>query len=456
MSVLPRSLLWRTFLLLTLLMLLSVLAWSSIYAFFERAPRARQTAQVVISVVNLTRAALISADPLLRMTLLRELAEREGIRIYPSEDNEKLEPLPQDVENSLVITQVRADLGGQTRFAAEREGEAGFWVSFRIEDEDEYWVMLPPERIESALPLEWIGWGAAAMSLALLGAWVTVRRIARPLNALANAARTVGQGEIPPRLDETGPVELATVAHAFNQMSLDLAQLENDRALILAGISHDLRTPLARLRLGIEFSGADEATRGGMEQDIEDMDRIIAQFLDYGREVAPEGGRESCDVSAQVEDIAAALRRRGSAVQDSTSGPLQVEGRPGALRRAITNLVENALRYAGDAAPVEVSTRQEDGRAIIEVADRGPGIPPDQVARLKRPFTRLEGARSNAKGSGLGLAIVNRIAQSHGGSFDLLARPGGGLLARISLPAVATPAKRRSLTRRKPRDSAAD
>jgi two-component system osmolarity sensor histidine kinase EnvZ len=438
MKLLPRSLLWRTFILVALLMLLSVAAWFAIFSTYEREPRARQLAQTLVSVANLTRAALISARPEARRELLRDLSDREGIHIYPADTADRIEALPDRAFLRRVEELVREQLGPFTRLTLEREGERALFVSFRIDDsvEGDYWLALPRERIDRIFPLSWLGWGVAALLLSLVGAWLIVFRITRPLKALQQAARKVGAGETPARLDESGPTELATVAHAFNQMSTDLAQLDQDRALILAGISHDLRTPLTRLRMGIEMSG-DDGLREGMTADVEEMDKTIGQFLDFARS---EGGEapQDVDVAALLLDIASQYRRRGFRVE-LASGPtppvVALPLRPQALRRAISNLIDNALRYAGADSLVELALGAVSGEFHIEVLDRGPGIPADEVERMKRPFARLEAARTNAAGAGLGLAIVDRVARSHNGGLELLPRDGGGLLARLRLPA---------------------
>jgi two-component system osmolarity sensor histidine kinase EnvZ len=220
-------------------------------------------------------------------------------------------------------------------------------------------------------------------------------------------------------------------------MSADLAQIDQDRALILAGVSHDLRTPLTRLRMGIEMS-ADNGLREGMTADIEEMDKTIGQFLDFARSEGGEAPQE-VDLAALLADLAGQYRRRGFAVAMAAAVPPapSFSGgralRPQALRRAVSNLVDNALRYAGSDNAVELALGSAHSEFAIEVRDRGPGIPPEDVDRIKRPFARLEAARSNTAGAGLGLAIVERIARSHNGRLELLPREGGGLVARLVL-----------------------
>lgn len=431
----PRSLLWRTFILLAALVLASTWAWFEIFSAREIGPRARQISQNLISVVNLTRAALVTSQPEKRRELLSELSLREDIQVYPSEPGERIVSPSDRPLLRLVSEAVRRQLGEQTRFAVEREGQRGFWVSFHI-DEDEYWVRVPRERLEPRIAQRWLGWGALALVLSLLAAWFIVFRLDRPLKALASAASLIGKGKMPDPIAETGPEEIRTLSRAFNQMSKDLARLDADRALILAGVSHDLRTPLSRLRLGIEMSGSDAQLKDGMTADIEEMDRIINQFLDFARTDAGEASQPA-DLAAIAGEAVEHFRRHGKTIETDFQRVPEVMLRAMAMRRVAMNLIDNALRYGEKEA--RVATRAEAGAALLEVLDRGPGIPPEDAERLKQPFTRLEEARSDSGGAGLGLAIVERVVRAHGGSFELLPREGGGLIARIRLPLAAGP-----------------
>jgi two-component system osmolarity sensor histidine kinase EnvZ len=431
MRLLPRTLLWRTFLAIALVIVVSVATWFQIYRIYDREPRARQIAQMVVSVVNLTRTALVTARPELRRELLLDLADDEGIRVYPAEPDERIvEPASDRPLLKLVNTELRRQLGEETRIAYERDGLPGFYVSFRIDD-DQYWVMLPRSRVERKLTMQWLGWGSLAVALALAAAYFIVFRIKRPLAALTGAAAEIGRGRTPAPLDESGPEEIATLANAFNQMSRDLTQLEEDRALILAGVSHDLRTPLARLRLGIEMGETDAQLKNGMVSDIDEMDRIIGQFLDFARAAGGEPA-ESADLAEIAGEVLTHYAELGTPVHAELTPLPRRPLRRMAIRRALSNLIDNAFRYAG--GEVTVNVYAQGMSAVLEVLDRGPGIPAGEIERLKQPFTRLESARSNAGGSGLGLAIVDRVARLHGGSFELLARAGCGLCARITLP----------------------
>jgi two-component system osmolarity sensor histidine kinase EnvZ len=426
------TLFWRSFLLIAALIVLSVTASFQILRVAEREPRARELAQQAVSAVNLTRAALVNADPYRRRELLIDMNEREGMRIYPVTNEEVLVPLRPGGRLERVAERVRAQLGARTRFAVARDAMRGFWVSFFIDD-DEFWVMLPRERFEPELGLGWLGWGAGLLALALLGASLIAASLSRPLRALAGAARRVGRGETPEPLAEGGPRELATVSGAFNRMARDLEGLERERAMVLAGISHDVRTPLSRLRLALEMSGAEAGAAQGMSADIEEMDQVVGQFLEFARGENEE--RVAGDLGELLADLGQHYARLGRKVEVRWRPLAPLPFARMALRRAISNLIDNALRYAGE--PVEVEARSEGGRAVVEVLDRGPGIPEGEAERLKRPFTRLDEARSGGGGAGLGLAIVERVARAHGGRLVLAARRGGGLSARLELGAAA-------------------
>ncbi len=432
----PRSLLARTFLLLGALVVVSTIGWLSLFLHVDAEPRARETAQLAASTVNLIRASLFAAAPEKRIGLFVELMTREGIRLLPAEAHDRVRPLPGSRFHDLLQQELAAHLGPRTRIAAAVNDEAGFWVSFRLDEQDdeEYWLILPRERARRSVATHWLSWGLLALVLALGAAGLIASRISRPLKAMASAAETLGRGQMPPPLPETGASELRAVAHAFNRMASDLERHEKERSEVLAGISHDLRTPLTRLRLEAEMSIADESARQGVVADIEQMEAVISQFMDYARNELGEAA-ETTDLAGLLQGIVDHQAAIGRALQSVTIAPLPAMAlRPKAIRRAIHNLLDNAWKYGGGA--VSLHAYAVDQQICLEIADRGPGIPADQAERLKRPFTRLETARTDASGTGLGLAIVERIARLHGGTLELLAAPEGGLLARLTLTAA--------------------
>jgi len=439
LSLYPRTLLVRTFLLISVLLFVSVVTWLTLFGLAEREPRARELAQLAVSVVNLTNAALVAADPVKRIDLLRDLADSEGVHLYPLDPDDVVVALPDTYFFRVVNASAKAQLGPNTRFAQTVNGRDGIWVSFSLDNsgEADYWLRLPSEHADTDFPWEWLGWGGVSLTLALLVAWLIVSRITRPLRALVVAAIEVGRGLHPEAITENGAQELQQLAEAFNRMSENLKQSNRERAEILAGISHDLRTPLARLRLEAEMSIGDDDARDAAVEDIEQMDAIIGQFLDFAR--GDRGDKDTrreteelADINGLVEQIAGALKR-GSVGPALSLGDLPIiRIQRQELTRAIANLLENARKYGGD--EIEIATRCVEKELQVDIMDRGPGIPANEVERMKRPFTRLQNARTDAAGTGLGLAIVERIARAHGGRLELLQRPGGGLVARLALP----------------------
>jgi two-component system osmolarity sensor histidine kinase EnvZ len=417
----PRTLLARTFLLLAILVLLTTAAWLSLFRYMDAEPRARETAQLAASAVNLIRASLFAAAPEKRLGLFAEFSSREGIRLLPAEPEDQIEAMP-DARFALLQRELHQRLGDHTRIAASVDGVPGFWVSFRLDeaDEEEYWLVLPRERAARSFARHWLTWGLLAVVLALAVAWLIASRISKPLKAMAQSAETVGRGQIPTPLPEDGGDELSRLARAFNAMAADLQRNERERSEVLAGISHDLRTPLTRLRLEAEMSLGDETTRQAVVSDIEQMESVISQFMDYARRI---GRNARPDRSF-----------RASGQHRQPAG----EHRPAAGQRHRANR-RPAAAPEGDCARRHQPARQcrqiwrgrdqlrllaAPGEIHIEVGDRGPGIPESEIDRLKRPFTRLEAARTNATGTGLGLAIVDRIARLHDGQLDLLPNPG--------------------------------
>lgn len=431
--MMPRTLLARTFLLLALLVLLTTAAWLSLFRYIDAEPRARETAQLGASAVNLVRASLLAAAPDKRLRLFEELGSREGIRLLPAEADDRLVAMPDTRFQRLLRRELSKRLGPQTRIAAQVNDEPGFWISFRLDerDEDEFWLILPRDRATRSFAGHWLTWGLLALALALIVAWLIASRISQPLRAMAEAADDVGRGQTPAPLPERGAEEMRRLAHAFNAMASSLERHEKDRSEVLAGISHDLRTPLTRLRLEAEMSIADEAARQGVVADIAEMEAVISQFMDYARNESGETMAPT-DLGALLSEVAE--RKIAAGYQLHTAiGELPIHPvRPKALVRAVSNLIDNAAKYGG--GDVLLQAAVVDGEIRIDVVDHGPGIPAADAERLKRPFTRLETARTDAGGTGLGLAIVDRVARLHDGRLELLANPGGGLIARLALP----------------------
>lgn len=437
MRLLPRSLFGRLTLLLIVVVALAAVTTAVLFNRDRAALIARQFSETKIAQVKGLRAALEAADGPERRETLRRLGREYGVRIIPDAERptvgaptlgatmEQLQKRLQEALGPETTIRIAPRLG--QLFVHVQAGDAGYWIGFP----------LPPRPPDDDIPWRAVAWALIIVALLLVAAFAFARYLARPLTELRTAVDRVGRGETPAPLPETGPSEIAALNRGFNTMTSNLRQIERDRAVLLAGVSHDLRTPLARLRLGVEMSAKDEGMRAGLVADIEEMDRIIGQFLDFARDDASTA-IEPKDLNRIIASCVERYRNAGRSVEFSAGNVPLLPLRETAMSRLTSNLIDNALAYG--APPVEVATARLGDRIVLDIVDRGDGVPANDVERLKRPFTRASAARARADGAagaGLGLAIVDRIARLHGGSFDLLPRDGGGTIARVTLPVGA-------------------
>lgn len=273
-----------------------------------------------------------------------------------------------------------------------------------------------------------------ALAAIVIGAisWVAARRLVRPLRRLAAAAEHLGLHRDATPVPETGPLEVRTIAQSLNRMSGRVSRFVEDRTRMVSAISHDLRTPLTRLRLRAELV-EDEHTRQKILADIHQMEQIVGETLSWSREDAARGERGPVDIAALLQGLSEDATDAGKSVRYEGPDHLVLHCHAGAVRRALGNLVDNAVAYGGEA---EIIVREQPGAIEIEVADHGPGIPPEQLDRVFAPFVRLEESRNrDTGGAGLGLAIARDAIRAHGGDIRLENRSEGtGLRAIVTLP----------------------
>ncbi|MFV0623133.1 ATP-binding protein [Sphingomonas sp. ac-8] len=279
-------------------------------------------------------------------------------------------------------------------------------------------------------------WQLIAQTLILYGfvllpvLWVA-RRISKPLRALTRAAHDYRPGSAANTVEESGPGDVRAVIGAFNGMSIRVGAMLEEKDRMLGAIGHDLRTPLAALRVRIE-SVEDEADRTRMAETIDEMSRTLEDILSLARLGRPSEPPTDVDLAALVDAVVEDFRDLGADVAFEEAERQRLRIRPTLMRRAVRNLIENAVKYAG---ATEVRLVADPARVRIEVADRGPGIPPEQLAAVFQPFTRVESSRNRETGGiGLGLALAQAIVREAGGEITLANREGGGLLATITLP----------------------
>ena len=430
------SLFWRTFVVLALLLTGGVLAWTQTFRALEFEPRAVQAAQQIASLVNLARAALSGPDGIQRVALIKSAGDDGSIKLVLREPGDRWKPYEVDRFSRLIGAELRSRLGANTLVASEVNGSPGLWVGFDI-DVDHYWLQADPTRLGPIATSTIVIWVGIALLATVLGSVASARAINRPLRDLSFAASRIREGEFDSRLDEnTLTSEIRQVNMGFNRMARELAKLEDDRAVMLAGISHDLRTPLARLRLETEMSVQDEEAKRNMALDIDQLDAIIDKFMDYSR---------PGEVRLRPVHLSGVVDREIASFRDPTSIQItsrvaidtQVLADDTELGRVLQNIFENARRYGRSTdtgiAMVEVTYAREGPWASLTIRDHGPGVDPKKLTQLTTPFFRGDAARTAATGAGLGLAIVEKALQRMGGALELGNANDGGLFVRIRL-----------------------
>jgi two-component system osmolarity sensor histidine kinase EnvZ len=427
------SLFWRTFFLLALLIFFSSVAWLQMFKTQEYEPRILRNAHQIATVVNLTKTALKNSDEIARLSLITMLADEEDVSIQLREPTDRIVAFTDSGMDSRLVNEMIVRLGPGTVVASSVNDEEGLWIGFAVE-RDSYWLQMDPSRLKPLGGTAWLIWLSITTSLSLLGAAVMAGLINRPLKRLSYAASRVREGHFHgAALDEGAATsEIREVNIGFNRMAERLAKIEAERALMLAGISHDLRTPLARLRLETELSVSDLQTRELMVADIEQLDDIIDKFLDYAR---PEPTQLGPVLLTGVISRCITPWRNNARLQITVdvSEDLQVQAEPVELGRVLSNLLENARRYGQSPEDgitrVEIVARVHEGWVLLRVRDQGPGVSVETLKNLTQPFFRGDAARTSATGSGLGLAIVERAVQRMGGTFSVFNNSAGGLMA---------------------------
>ncbi len=435
-SAVGLSLFWRTFFLLAILLTGGVFAWLQTLRALELEPRAMQSARQTAGLVSLARAALKQTDGINRVALLKGLSAQEATRVTPREPADQWESFETDRYTRLVSQQLRGVLGPDAIVARSVNGTPGMWVGFAI-DRDRYWLQADATHGSPLNQSTWMIWTGIALAATLVASVAIASLINRPLRQLSFAASRIREGDLDSRLDEnTLTSEIREVNMGFNRMARELARVEEDRAVMLAGISHDLRTPLARLRLETEMSVSDEDAKTNMALDIDQLDAIIDKFMDYAR---------PGETQVRPVEVARLAAREAAGFRDPTQiritskvpAELAVMADDTELGRVFLNLLENARRYGRGTytgvADVVVTAQKTGPWVIISVRDHGPGVSPEKLPQLTTPFFRGDAARTAATGAGLGLAIVEKAMQRMGGSLELANAADGGLVAHLRL-----------------------
>ena len=441
MNFLPKKLLSRFVLLIATLLIVSQLVSLKIFDNFEREPRATALAQEIITIVNFTKAALSAAAPSKRIQLFRELNNIGDIKVYAAYPFESIEPIPNDPFLKLVVKKITARIPSGNFVVINHYDIPGVWVSFEI-DGDMFWVVVPRLITDRPFPWHWIGWGMIIAILAISGAYITTKRISRPINNLIDAADKIRNGHSVGKLPLDSVTEFKELSEAFNEMAEVLSKVSKERKFLLASVSHDIRTPLTRIRLASEMLPANSSSlKESLEEDIIEINDILNQFLDFARGFQDEP-KVPVNLGKLLKDIQTKHKRMGQNfslkkknIRTDIPKKLFIDLRKLAFQRCLDNLINNAFFYSKGAVILEAVLLEES--FTISIIDNGPGIPEDQKSKLLLPFERVDEARGNKGGSGLGLTIADRIVKAHDGKLELINRPTGGLTAKITIPIIS-------------------
>jgi len=402
----------------------------TVFTIFVMWPQAERLtgiiAQNVIAIAE-TSDRLSPAD---QAAFMKRLSGSPYLRIHAGLDHWPEDSTTPSILETLFLNELAKRLEANKDFEWRRGTGGRLWIALNIGSKRVWLSTRAPEMLqpEAALLVAAIG----SIGLAAFAGLYLQHLMSQSLLKLTAAAQRVSLGTTAERVPSVGPQEFRDLADSFNRMTERLAAAERERNLMLAGISHDLRTPLAKVRLAVEMlDGGDDNQdlRATIIRQTETMDAMLAQFLDFARGIDQEP-RQGVEVASLVADAVAVAGVPD--VRISHSGASIIQAKPMALRRALVNLITNAARYGQ--APFVIDVSAADGACRLCIRDHGPGLSAEDQSHLKEPFVRGDAARSGP-GTGLGLAIVDQVARAHGGQLELANADGGGLAATIVLPA---------------------
>ncbi len=427
----PATLFGKTALTIAVVLILFQVVTTLVIAYYLLIPVARRSANDMADFMLLSSRVWATLPASGRAGFQEALRKDTGLILLPALDN-----LPGSTVYLPYVLFLGKALAEHTQkpiqMKVERtDGADWYWVDFHAEGQ-QLRVGFSGQRIDIQAPPAIFLILVLGTTLTLATTLILVRRLTRPLSLLSDAAERIGRGGIPEPLPEIGPSELVTLVRAFNKMEHQVKTLLASRATLLAGIAHDLRTPIARMRLALEVlpPSADPELLERMLRGLDNMTRLVNQSLEFSRGVGNDPSQE-VDVADLIEELTGEARRSGVDIHLQSCRACMRRVSPMALRRILTNLLDNAIRYRED-RPIDVSCEREGDRLRIGVADRGPGIPAGELDAVFEPFYRVDKSRGSVTGgSGLGLAIARQLADSNGWSLSLRPREGGGLVASL-------------------------
>ncbi|MCW9012744.1 MAG: ATP-binding protein [Gammaproteobacteria bacterium] len=433
--ILPKTLFARTVTMIAAVSIAFLLFAVSVIGYFMLVPVGKQSADDLAALMIFSAQTWSAASVETRTELEQELLNNYRLMIASSPQLKpvKFKPLPYYyfLESSL---KQRTGQDMLLKISQDKKGENWYWVNLPVNN-NTVSIGFPGSHVNAQPPLVLVLLLVVGGLATLVTAAALVRHLTTPLERLSQNALRIGSGEEPELIPESGPEEMLNLARSFNKMAVQVKELLTNRTTLLAGISHDLRTPLARIQLALEMLPAetDKTLVDGIRGDVEQMNCLIGQFLELSR-LLEKGEQQIIQLPEILEDLVNCGRRGGANIQWQPAEPCQVFSNPLALRRIIVNLLENAVRYS-EGQTVNVVYACETNKAIIEIMDRGPGIPEHELEAVFRPFYRLDQSRNpETGGTGLGLSIALQLAELNKITIQLSARDGGGTIATICIP----------------------
>ena len=429
----PNSLFFRTATTLMVASLLLVVVTLAATAWFVLIPVGKQAADDLAALLILSAQTWVEVPPETRPDLERELFDTHRLRL--TTDSFPLSPLRSTSPYLTTLHDaIERRIGHPTAFGSNADHEGWYWVDFTMA-EHSLRFGFTHDRIGASPLFALLSIAIAILILAIVTALIMALRISKPLALLSAATSSVGKGSGQLALREFGPDELKALARNFNRMSADVTELLENRTTLLAGLSHDLRTPLTRMRLALELLPENEANDlyANLRQDVDEMDQLLRETLLLARGVGHGEPLQEHDLTEIISEATAGYSEAIVPIKWKPAEPFSWPVPVTSLKRILNNLLENAIRY-GNGQPVAIELKQEQGCPVIRILDRGPGIPDNMRSAVFRPFQRLENSRSTATGgSGLGLAIVQQLCNVQGWEISLQPRRGGGTVAVLCL-----------------------
>ncbi|TDB48760.1 two-component system sensor histidine kinase EnvZ [Photorhabdus luminescens] len=432
----PRSTFTHTLFLIMAMLFISLVTSYLVVVNFVIMPSLQQFNKVLAYEVRTLMAEKLKLEDgsflVISPVVRREIYQELGITLY-SESDAEIQGLRWARHYDFLSEKMSEYLGGKADLRLEINTDNPIlWLNSYLSPD--IWVRVPLTEIEQNQFSPIFRYTLAILLLVFGCIWLYIRFQNRPLLEMEYAARQTGKGIMMPAVREAGSLEVRVAIRAFNQMSAGIKLLESDRTILIAGVSHDLRTPLTRIRLATEMMSKEDAYLSeSINKDIEECNAIIEQFIDYLR-TGQEMPMEFCELNAILKEVISAENGYEQDIENHLSlNPITVNANPISIKRALANMLVNANRYGN--GWIKVSSGQTNKFAWFQVEDNGAGIKQEDLPRLFQPFVRGERARSSS-GTGLGLAIVQRIIDAHDGKIEMGASPRGGLSIRVCIPVV--------------------